>query len=235
MRSKNTKSATESSGTSLLHSHNHRVRSLGAIGLLAAIFFLYWLNPLFISIAMWGITMGLTIEWATLLRKRLSNPKQRLVWFLGGLIYFIMGTAGFYIVFQTNHRLVYLAFMTVVLTDSLAYLVGRRVGGPKLCPTVSPNKTWSGFLGGFLTSQLHTFIFFQLYPSASLWKTILLTSFLSIFGHIGDLFESSLKRALNVKDTGNILPGHGGFFDRFDGLLAVGLILLVMHFFKSCP
>ena len=94
---------------------------------------------------------------------------------------------------------------------------------------VSPNKTWEGFIGGFLCSLIFSIFSFEyiqeVYPY---WKTILLGIFIPIFGLLGDIFQSKLKRMASVKDSGRILPGHGGLFDRLDSALGVSYISLII-------
>lgn len=104
-------------------------------------------------------------------------------------------------------------------TDTGAYLFGVRWGKTRLFERHSPKKSWEGFFGGMLTSILVSYILSYFFKELSplLWAgmAVLIVS----FGTLGDLVESMLKRSLNAKDSGNILPGHGGFLDRFDGLL----------------
>lgn len=112
--------------------------------------------------------------------------------------------------------------LTVWSTDSGAYLIGRQIGKTKLAPQISPNKTWEGSIGGTVVAIIVGILF-----SVSgvlhfgVVTTILMTLFLSVAGQLGDLIESSLKRFYGVKDSGKILPGHGGILDRFDSLLLV--------------
>jgi phosphatidate cytidylyltransferase len=105
-------------------------------------------------------------------------------------------------------------------SDTGAFYVGRSLGRHKLYPSISPGKTWEGAIGGILGSVLTAYVFsrfFALYDSN--WFIIVLASVLSIFGQVGDLVESMVKRLYGVKDSGKILPGHGGLLDRIDGLL----------------
>lgn len=118
-------------------------------------------------------------------------------------------------------------------TDIGAYLVGRRFGKHKLWPEVSPNKTIEGAVGGILCAVVVAVLFLFLVPtqtafSYNLIVMILLAVVLSIVGQLGDLVESSIKRHYNVKDSGTILPGHGGILDRFDSLL---FVFPMMHLF----
>ncbi len=106
-------------------------------------------------------------------------------------------------------------------SDSFAYLVGSKIGKTKLFPSVSPNKTWEGTLGGAFFAILTAMGVWYFTETKSLffWSGTGLIVF--IFGTYGDLVESSIKRKFGVKDSGNILPGHGGFFDRFDSFIFV--------------
>lgn len=112
--------------------------------------------------------------------------------------------------------------LTVWSTDSGAYLVGRKIGKTKLAPQISPNKTWEGSIGGTVVAIIVGIIFSVTgLIHYGILATISMTLFLSIAGQLGDLVESSLKRYYGVKDSGRILPGHGGILDRFDSLLLV--------------
>jgi len=107
-------------------------------------------------------------------------------------------------------------------TDIGAYFVGRWIGGPKLCPGISPNKTISGAIGGLLVALAFTLCYsWLLYTELRThWIAIaLITVGTSMFGQLGDLVESALKRTMGVKDSGTLLPGHGGILDRFDSLI----------------
>jgi phosphatidate cytidylyltransferase len=127
-------------------------------------------------------------------------------------------------------------FAVVWTTDIVAYFTGRRFGGPKLWPRVSPKKTWSGFAGG-LTAGTAAGVAVPLIatrwgwtqPLALAWL-VLLSMVASVIGQMGDLAESALKRYFGVKDSGQLIPGHGGVMDRLDAFwavsLLVGLILL---------
>lgn len=122
--------------------------------------------------------------------------------------------------------LTFWAMALVWASDSAAYFTGRAVGGPKLAPAVSPNKTWSGFLGGVAGATLFAFVLVWLFglPVALAWATPLLAA----LSQLGDLFESHLKRCAGVKDSGNLLPGHGGVMDRLDGLVAVAPVAALL-------
>ncbi|MBU4131253.1 MAG: phosphatidate cytidylyltransferase, partial [Proteobacteria bacterium] len=113
--------------------------------------------------------------------------------------------------------------------DTGAFYTGTFFGKHKLAPNISPNKTIEGSVGGILTSMVAGFVFsFAFFDNFTLALHTLPCSFLmAVAGQIGDLFESAMKRASNIKDSGRILPGHGGMLDRIDGLLLAIPVLYV--------
>lgn len=126
-------------------------------------------------------------------------------------------------------KAVVFVFVVVWATDIMAYFVGRTFGGPKLAPSISPGKTWSGAAGGavfaLVFGMFAAFMMETRLPVAALLALILA---LSIASQIGDLFESWLKRRFQVKDSSKLIPGHGGVMDRVDGLVAASLLLYVV-------
>ncbi len=111
-------------------------------------------------------------------------------------------------------------------------MIGRKLGRHKLAPHISPNKTWEGSIGGTLVATVIVGLYAYFYPQGnySLLTTILLIVIVSVIGQFGDLVESALKRYYGVKDSGKILPGHGGILDRFDSLLLVLPALHLLNF-----
>jgi CDP-diglyceride synthetase len=130
----------------------------------------------------------------------------------------------------------YVGYLLAVVCghDTGAYFVGHLCGRHKLAPHISPGKTLEGFLGGIASSYLCSFVWnwYMHWPLSSR-QFFFLTGILSIFGAFGDLGESYLKRRVGIKDSGFILPGHGGIFDRFDSLLSTAPLLLIYLIFAS--
>lgn len=144
-----------------------------------------------------------------------------------------IGVGFFYFVKTRDAGLVYIFYSLFIIwaTDSGAYFVGRALGKRKLWPEISPNKTVAGFVGGIISACIVALLFFLFSNiDATIIQLIFVTTFLSIFGQIGDLVESAFKRHYGVKDSGNILPGHGGILDRFDSLLFVWPMLHILPF-----
>ena len=137
--------------------------------------------------------------------------------FLATLLYSI-GTLSHYELFQ---EILTYVVVTIIFVDTGAYLVGRFVGGPKLLPLVSPAKTISGAVGGLIGGIFSGIsISYVLNIEITMWL-ILLTLFITVLAQLGDITESYFKRTIETKDSANIIPGHGGFMDRFDGYIYV--------------
>jgi phosphatidate cytidylyltransferase len=118
---------------------------------------------------------------------------------------------------------------TVWASDVGAYLVGRWLGGPRLAPRISPGKTRSGALGGLIAAiAVGLLAAHFLSDAATIWRAALVAAVLGIVSQLGDLLESFVKRRLEVKDSGHLIPGHGGLFDRLDGILAAAPVAAVL-------
>ncbi|PTQ68017.1 phosphatidate cytidylyltransferase [Celeribacter persicus] len=147
------------------------------------------------------------------------------------LVILLLGCLGLVSLSDEGGRALLLyAIGLVVVTDSLGYLVGKTLGGPKFWPRISPNKTWSGILGGWAGSAIFAYYAHPYMPEGfvRLWFFVTSTMVLSFASQLGDMLESALKRRMGVKDSSNIIPGHGGVLDRFDALLAVGALYVIL-------
>ncbi|MCB9944639.1 MAG: phosphatidate cytidylyltransferase [Geminicoccaceae bacterium] len=129
---------------------------------------------------------------------------------------------------QRGLEIVVWLVVVIIVTDSCAYFVGSSVGGPKLAPKISPGKTWSGLVGGLVSAMAVGTIACNLI-GFTWYSAALLAGVLALIAQGGDLFESWLKRRAGVKDSGRIIPGHGGLLDRLDGyMLALPALALVL-------
>jgi phosphatidate cytidylyltransferase len=143
-----------------------------------------------------------------------------------GIVYFAFPVASITTLQRLDPWLVFLLFAITWLGDTAAYYVGSRFGRHKMAPRVSPNKSWEGAAAGFATGVLATLIW-------SAWRLgevrpalLLVGAATAVAAQLGDLFESLLKRSVNTKDSGALLPGHGGMLDRIDALLFASPVLL---------
>lgn len=121
----------------------------------------------------------------------------------------------------------------VWINDTFAYLVGSLIGKHKMTPRLSPGKTWEGFAGGILFTLLGGWIIFRISGLYTIGNWILFSLIIGTLGLMGDLFESNLKRKMNVKNMGGLLPGHGGVLDRFDSLLLVAPAVVILMIIVS--
>jgi phosphatidate cytidylyltransferase len=118
---------------------------------------------------------------------------------------------------------------TVVwMTDSAAFFAGRQIGGEKLAPEISPSKTWSGALGGLALGTGAGLFVWTVATDSPWWIGLLLSATISVLGQLGDLSESAIKRHFRIKDSGDIIPGHGGLMDRLDSLTFGVLLVLIV-------
>lgn len=123
-------------------------------------------------------------------------------------------------------------FLLLWTNDTGAYLVGKFFGKHKLFEKVSPNKTWEGLAGGILLAFAVAWLLSNSMPVVSLNSWLIMAAIISVFANLGDLFESLVKRGVGVKDSGKIIPGHGGVLDRFDGLfMSLPLVLFYLKIF----
>ncbi len=123
---------------------------------------------------------------------------------------------------------------TVVwMTDSAAFFAGRQIGGEKLAPDISPSKTWSGALGGLVLGSVSGLLVWVIFTDSPWWIGLAFSIVISLLGQIGDLTESAIKRHFRVKDSGDIIPGHGGLMDRLDSLTFGVLFVLVVGVLHS--
>ncbi len=131
---------------------------------------------------------------------------------------------------EDGRNWVYLAMLTTFANDTGAFFIGRSRGKHKLAPTISEAKTWEGAIGGLICAILGSLVIAMVLNLISpftflYWQIILLGFLVGLFAQLGDLVESLLKRNTGLKESGNLLPGHGGILDRFDSLIFVGVVV----------
>ena len=202
------------------------VRAASAVVMVTVAGAALWLGGVIWALFVIAVAMGLYWEWWGLMRSFAAGLGARAVWLIGGFIY--IGLAAFMlltlrIVPVSGAPVLLLAVVLAVIgTDIGAYFAGRAIGGPKIAPSISPSKTWAGLAGGMIGAGLA--LVAVTYPSQGFgdigWK-LLAGAILAVIAQTGDFFESWMKRRAGVKDSSALIPGHGGLFDRADGLLAV--------------
>ncbi len=180
------------------------------------------------QISLWLLAVGAMGTVALLAR----TSGARATWLAFGVCYVGLACLSFQWLRVNSFELILLLLVVVWATDIAAYFVGRQVGGPKLAPTISPKKTWSGLCGGIGAAALVAAVTAMAvgWPPA---KAAALGGCLAVVSQGGDLLESQLKRRHGVKDASRLIPGHGGLLDRADGLMAAGLVMGVAMWFTG--
>lgn len=156
-----------------------------------------------------------------------AAPADRRSWVAAGVPYAgAMALAPLFLRSDAEFGFVAILFLFAVVwtTDIAAYFVGRACGGPKLAPRLSPNKTWSGAIGGLVGAALAAAVVAYLSGMSGIVGVSAIALALSIASQIGDLFESAVKRRFGAKDAGALIPGHGGLMDRLDGFVAAAVL-----------
>jgi phosphatidate cytidylyltransferase len=143
-----------------------------------------------------------------------------------GVPYFATPVAVAAVMQRLDPWLLFLLYAIVWLGDTAAFYFGSAWGRHKMAPVVSPNKSWEGAVAGFLTGVVATALWSWWRLGAVHWPLLLVAAATAIAAQLGDLFESLLKRGVNVKDSGHWIPGHGGLFDRMDAMLFAGPVML---------
>jgi len=153
------------------------------------------------------------------------------IFYIGFGCFFIIAIGGNGDQFQPKNILLF--FVLIWANNSFAYLVGRKLGKKSLFPSVSPKKTWEGFIGGLIFTLITAYIFQNFYPEQSIGSYIKVAFLTSVLATFGDLIQSQFKRYAKVKDSGSLIPGHGGFFDRMDSAIFVAPWFYLLLNFKE--
>lgn len=188
---------------------------------LAAIFY----GGIFFHILIGAMGLILVSEWFNMVGRRPA-------WLSLGVVYVVLSVWALWqlrIDPQWGAMTVFWLVGVVWGADTGGYLFGMNLGGPKLAPAISPKKTWSGFLGGTLLGASAGWGVVAYHRPEAALKLAAFSAAMAVISQIGDLFESWIKRRYGVKDSGTIIPGHGGLFDRVDGLVAVAIALALIN------
>lgn len=208
--------------TTLVSGHGHRVMFASAAGALGIATFVAWLHRPLAALMMIALA-ALAIA--------IFAPRRHRAWVMGGVVYAgLMLLAPVVLRDDPDYGLfaIGLLFAIVWSTDIFAYFAGRTFGGPKLCPAISPKKTWSGAIAGTIGAVLAS-VGLARYFGLPNWIAIAVVALvLSMVSQVGDLLESSIKRHFGAKDASHLIPGHGGVMDRLDSFWAAAVAACVI-------
>lgn len=216
------------------------VRAASALVMIGALLGAFFAGGPWLTWLIWLVGIITFVEFVLLIVGTTGNLAYRGAAILAGAVYIFLATG---VLAGLDSYFFFAAVGTVIACDTGAYFMGRTIGGPKIVPRISPNKTWAGLFGGMLGAG----IWLALVASAFHWTSghdtwselidvgwddaigaAAVGAVLAVFAQMGDFFQSWLKRKAGVKDSSKLIPGHGGVFDRVDGLLPVALIVGVI-------
>ena len=174
----------------------------------------------------WPFVLTFLVGWTLLVELFGASkaPFQNIGYYAVGIFYIALPVAMLFDVASLSdyhpHRVMGILWL-IWTNDTMAYLIGSQIGRRKLFERISPNKTWEGTIGGAICTVLMAWLISLYFNDFSTTQWLAVGAVIGIFGTLGDLVESMLKRSIGVKDSGNLLPGHGGLLDRFDSFLFV--------------
>lgn len=225
------------------------IRTLSSVAMMSVAIVAIWLGGFAFMALVIAIGLGVLFEFAKLVLGFAHSLQARMFWLLGGAIYVSLACFSLILfsapVFGMTPAIMLIA--AVIGTDVGAYFAGRSIGGPKIAPRISPSKTWSGLLGGMIGAGLIMVIIQagiyafrggdagdgDVYLAYGWFRLMLTGAALAVVAQMGDFFESWMKRRAGVKDSGRLIPGHGGLFDRTDGLIAVAFAAGVITLYQT--
>ena len=202
------------------------VRVASAVVMLAVAGLALWLGGMWFDGFAALVGAACIFEFIRLANRAFLTSSLRAVWVAFGLIYVGSAVAA---LISLPEGVVLGVVGVVVATDTGAYFSGRSIGGPKIAPKISPSKTWAGLFGGMAAAGLFSAGTFVWNTGELVMRPMLFIAFaigaaLAVLAQTGDFFESWLKRKAGMKDSSRLIPGHGGVFDRVDGLLPVAIV-----------
>ncbi|KLE33660.1 hypothetical protein AAW01_03800 [Aurantiacibacter gangjinensis] len=195
----------------------------------------YWWSAFAMLVGL--VTLG---EWVRIIWRMTKQPLRRVLGVALGVIY--VGFGAYVLAVLGNAQVlgmpegmpawpVIAIIAAVIATDTGAYFSGRTIGGPKIAPKISPSKTWAGLAGGMIASGAVMAVIAGYATDRSVLLAAVVGAGAAVIAQAGDFLESGMKRRAALKDSGNLIPGHGGFFDRVDGLIAVSWVVGIIILF----
>ena len=177
--------------------------------------------------------IGIALLFCTLLVWFKSKGEQHRCLLILGVPYITLGIGSLMWIYYITAFHILCFVLMIWATDIGGYVFGKSIKGPKLAPKISPNKTWSGLCGGMVLSALCAWGYLYFFGIND-WRLAVAGALLAVMEQIGDLIESAIKRHLNLKDSSSLIPGHGGVFDRIDGMIFTApFVFLILTYWFS--
>ena len=208
------------------------VRVASAVVMLSVAGIAFWLGGLWLDLFIAAVALATFVEFARLVARIDWSAATRMAAWIAGAVY--IGIAALLLIRMSSVETVLLVVGAVVCVDTFAYFFGRTLGGPKIAPRISPSKTWAGLLGGIVGATIALVVWTRFAsanatisyrPLIEYAALVVPAMAIAVVAQAGDFFESWLKRRAGVKDSSTLIPGHGGVFDRTDGLLPVAILI----------
>ncbi len=187
-----------------------------------ALYAIFYSKNTFLILAV-SIAIMMTAEWLDMTKNMVDQKKWRII----GFFYILIPVYSVIKIRLYDTDVLFWMFAVIWATDIFAFFAGRTLGGAKLAPKISPNKTWAGLAGGVTASLLIGFMSSFMFQGGVVFF-MLISIFIAVLEQMSDLLESKFKRTFGVKDSGNIIPGHGGVLDRLDGMMLVAPVVLFL-------
>lgn len=204
---------------------NTKQRIISAMVLIPiALYAIFYSKNVFLILAL-ALAILMTTEWLDITKTAVGKDQKK--WRIIGFFYILIPVYSVIKIRLYDADVLFWMFAVIWSTDIFAFFAGRMLGGPKLAPSISPNKTWSGLAGGLVASMLIGLMSSFMFQGGVLFF-VFMSAIIAMIEQGGDLFESKVKRIFGVKDSGNIIPGHGGVLDRLDGMMFVAPFVLVL-------
>ena len=205
---------------------NTKQRIITALFLFPIAIYAIFFSQILFNLLSVALAILMSWEWSNITKTAKAEEKKK--WQIFGFFYILIPVFSVIQLRLIDVDLLFWMFAIIWTTDIFAFFSGKTFGGPKLAPTISPNKTWSGLAGGIISSVVIGLLCSSLFHGSVIF--FMFTSMcLSILEQVSDLIESKIKRIFNVKDSGNIIPGHGGVLDRLDGMVLVAPVVLLLY------
>ena len=202
-----------------------KTRTLSSVAIATLALICIWIGGIIFSSLIILAAIILIKEWRNL------TTEQPQLFYLLGYVYIILPCACILWLRELDIKLLFSLIAIISATDIGAYFVGKKFGRNKLAYKISPNKTWEGLAGGVASASIVALICSQYILAFSIPVAIISGAIIAVLAQIGDLFKSWIKRKAGVKNSGNILPGHGGLLDRLDGYMFTAPILALLVYY----